>query len=82
MESKEEGGDAVCFFQMPVHYPRYTKEDYKKMPETLVDRLLAEYGLSVNGDLSFKRDFAMSTFLWPAGASVHSTPVTPSRPLH
>ncbi|CAL5038761.1 unnamed protein product [Urochloa decumbens] len=52
-------------FQMPLHYPRYKKEDYEAMPEWRVDCLLREYGLPVTGDLESKRKFAMGTFLWP-----------------
>ncbi|KAH1055571.1 hypothetical protein J1N35_033636 [Gossypium stocksii] len=33
-------------FQMPLHYPCYTKVDYEKM-EWKVDMLLSEYGLSL-----------------------------------
>lgn len=54
------------FFQMPLHYPRYSKKEYVDMPEWKLDRLLAEYGLSTNGDLAYKREFAMGAFLWPA----------------
>ncbi|XP_050211174.1 uncharacterized protein LOC126661382 [Mercurialis annua] len=53
------------FFQMPVHYPRFTKKDYENMPEWQVDRLLAEYGLPTIGDLDHKREFAKGAFLWP-----------------
>ncbi|XP_021740675.1 uncharacterized protein LOC110706970 [Chenopodium quinoa] len=54
-------------FQMPLHYPRYTKEDYEKMEERRVDMLLRQYGLEnhVKGSLDEKRSFAMGTFLWP-----------------
>ncbi|GAV70320.1 hypothetical protein CFOL_v3_13818 [Cephalotus follicularis] len=52
-------------FQMPLHYPRYTKEDYQHMPEWMLDHLLAQYGLSPQGDLGYKREFAMGAFLWP-----------------
>ncbi|KAM7264144.1 hypothetical protein ACFE04_001827 [Oxalis oulophora] len=52
-------------FQMPVHYPRYTKADYEKMEEWKVDRLLTEYGLNCNGNVQEKRLFAMGAFLWP-----------------
>ncbi|MBA0694742.1 hypothetical protein Goari_005015 [Gossypium aridum] len=54
-------------FQMPLHYPRYTKADYEKMEEWKVDMLLREYGLSLEGNLSLdeKRAYAMGTFLWP-----------------
>ncbi|KAI8540003.1 hypothetical protein RHMOL_Rhmol09G0227300 [Rhododendron molle] len=50
---------------MPLHYPRYTKKEYLNMPEAKLDRLLAEYGLSVQGNLAYKREFAMGAFLWP-----------------
>lgn len=52
-------------FKMPLHYPRYSKREYQDMPEWMVDRLLAEYGLPAVGDLTQKRHFAMGAFLWP-----------------
>ncbi|KAG8365146.1 hypothetical protein BUALT_Bualt18G0074000 [Buddleja alternifolia] len=53
-------------FQMPLHYPRYTKSDYEKMEEWKVDMLLREYGLvDFTGSLDEKRTFAMGAFLWP-----------------
>jgi len=52
-------------FQMPLHYPRYTKVDYEKMEEWKVELLLKEYGLSFKGSLDEKRSFAMGAFLWP-----------------
>ncbi|PSS03965.1 Protein DETOXIFICATION like [Actinidia chinensis var. chinensis] len=52
-------------FQMPLHYPRYTKAEYETMPEWKLNCLLAEYGLSVAGDVNHKRKFAMGAFLWP-----------------
>uniref|UniRef100_A0A803N522 DUF7722 domain-containing protein n=1 Tax=Chenopodium quinoa TaxID=63459 RepID=A0A803N522_CHEQI len=66
MESNRQKNNGVknYFFQMPLHYPRYTRDDYQHMPETTLDRLFAEYGLSVKGDVAFKREFAMGTFLW------------------
>ncbi|PSS34523.1 DNA-directed RNA polymerase [Actinidia chinensis var. chinensis] len=63
MERKEKSG--ASFFQMPLHYPRYTMNDYHIMPEAKLDTLLAEYGLTVHGDLAYKREFAMGAFLWP-----------------
>ncbi|KAJ7560265.1 hypothetical protein O6H91_04G121000 [Diphasiastrum complanatum] len=51
-------------FQMPLHYPRFTKSDYEVMPEWKLDRLLEEYGLPVIGSLSEKRKYAMGCFLW------------------
>ncbi|KAI7994473.1 hypothetical protein LOK49_LG11G02776 [Camellia lanceoleosa] len=55
-----------CSFQMPLHYPRYKKSDYESMPEWKLDCLLSQYGLSVSGDISHKRNFAMGAFLWPS----------------
>lgn len=55
----------TSYFQMPLHYPRYTKKDYQNMSEQMIDRLLTEYGLPSFGDLSYKREFAMGAFLWP-----------------
>ncbi|XP_027338233.1 uncharacterized protein LOC113852192 [Abrus precatorius] len=52
-------------FQMPLHYPRYTKPDYESMEEWKVNLLLMQYGLSFKGTLDEKRAFAMGTFLWP-----------------
>ncbi|XP_073009283.1 uncharacterized protein [Typha latifolia] len=52
-------------FQMPLHYPRYKKEDYQKMEDWRLDLLLKEYGLVLNGSLEEKRAYAMGTFLWP-----------------
>lgn len=63
MGSREKNG--VSFFQMPLHYPRYSKKEYLDMPEWKLDQLLAEYGLSTHGDLDYKREFAMGAFLWP-----------------
>lgn len=52
-------------FRVPLHYPRYRKEDYERMDEWKLDMLLREYGLEVEGPLEEKRWFAMETFLWP-----------------
>lgn len=52
------------YFQMPLHYPRYTRADYENMPEWKLDCLLNEYGLPVMGDVAEKRNFAMGAFLW------------------
>lgn len=60
--SSSGGGSS---FQMPVHYPRYNKEDYEAMPEWVLDRLLVQYGLPVAGDLADKRGFAIGAFVWP-----------------
>ena len=72
MESKKGSEEKGVYFQfqMPLHYPRYTSKDYQEMPEAMLDRLLAQYGLSVPaaaaGDLlAHKRDFAIGAFLWP-----------------
>ncbi|KAL5551921.1 hypothetical protein UlMin_002097 [Ulmus minor] len=61
--SKKE--NLICEFQMPLHYPRYKKSDYEKMPEWKLDCLLREYGLPIMGDVKEKRNFAMGAFLWP-----------------
>lgn len=53
------------FFQMPLHYPRYTKHDYEKMEEWKIDALLREYGLDFQGSVDEKRRFAIGAFLWP-----------------
>ncbi|KAL4562958.1 hypothetical protein LXL04_026989 [Taraxacum kok-saghyz] len=53
-------------FQMPLHYPRYKKQDYEKMEEWRLDLLLQQYGLSFNGlSLDEKRCYVMGAFLWP-----------------
>lgn len=65
MEKQEKIKMKPSFFQMPLHYPRYSKKDYEDMPEWKLDRLLADYGLPTSGDLPFKRRFAMGAFLWP-----------------
>ncbi|XP_040869322.1 uncharacterized protein, partial [Glycine max] len=64
METPQKN-NSVGFFQMPLHYPRYTQKDYQDMPEWKLDRLLKEYGLPTHGDLAYKREFAMGAFLWP-----------------
>ncbi|KAL6530879.1 hypothetical protein OROGR_014739 [Orobanche gracilis] len=56
--------EATVEFRMPLHYPRYKKSDYEKMPEWQVDCLLREYGLPVAGNVHDKRRFAMGAFLW------------------
>lgn len=68
MDGKKNGSDGstrVSCFQMPLHYPRYSEEDYERMSEVVVDNLLAEYGLPTNGDLACKRNFAIGAFIWP-----------------
>lgn len=64
---KEVNDENTCSyeFQMPLHYPCYTKSDYEKMEEWKVELLLKEYGLSFKGSLAEKRRFAMGAFLWP-----------------
>ncbi|XP_058209802.1 uncharacterized protein LOC131322486 [Rhododendron vialii] len=52
-------------FQMPLHYPRYKREDYEKMEELKIDLLLREYGIGFKGSLEEKRNFAIGAFLWP-----------------
>ncbi|KAF3657259.1 hypothetical protein P3S67_019473 [Capsicum chacoense] len=76
MDSKKKTG-GNCF-QMPLHYPRYTKEDYQHMPEWMIDKLLAEYGLPANGDLANKRKFAMGAFVWPHCPSKPTSHLTTS----
>lgn len=56
--------DEHGYFQMPLHYPRYTQADYETMPEWRLDCLLKEYGLPIIGDLQQKRNFAIGAFLW------------------
>ncbi|OIT00545.1 PREDICTED: uncharacterized protein LOC109230476 [Nicotiana attenuata] len=56
---------AIMGFQMPLHYPRYTKADYQNMEEWKLDALLREYGLVFQGTVDEKRRFAMGAFLWP-----------------
>ncbi|KAD3069081.1 hypothetical protein E3N88_36961 [Mikania micrantha] len=51
-------------FEMPLHYPRYTRAEYETMPEWKLDCLLRSYGLPITGDLNQKRKFAMGAFLW------------------
>ncbi|KAK4754596.1 hypothetical protein SAY87_002700 [Trapa incisa] len=76
-------------FQMPLHYPRYTRQDYHAMPEWKLDGLLEQYGLPTDiGDLDYKREFAIGAFLWPDTADQHllrrpplPPPVMASSPL-
>nr|XP_011460058.1 PREDICTED: uncharacterized protein LOC101291127 [Fragaria vesca subsp. vesca] len=60
-------GHSAAGFQMPLHYPRYTKADYEKMEEWRLDLLLKQYGLVAvsNGTLEEKRAYAIGAFLWP-----------------
>lgn len=52
-------------FQMPLHYPNYTKQEYEIMSEEELDRLLKLYGLPTDlGDLPCKKQFVVGAFLW------------------
>ncbi|KAF6172993.1 hypothetical protein GIB67_006369 [Kingdonia uniflora] len=62
--AKKQPMERCGSFQMPLHYPRYTKSDYETMPEWKLDRLLGQYGLPLVGDVEEKRNFAVGTFLW------------------
>jgi hypothetical protein len=61
---RQKSEEIDVHFQMPVHYPRYSKNDYELMPERQLDRLLMQYGLPATGDLTSKRSFAIGTFIW------------------
>ncbi|KAK4355177.1 hypothetical protein RND71_024148 [Anisodus tanguticus] len=68
--TKNQTSQSISFsnekpFQMPLHYPGYTKDDYEKMEEWKLDALLSEYGLNFQGTVDEKRRFAMGAFLWP-----------------
>ncbi|CAN1337005.1 hypothetical protein LINPERPRIM_LOCUS37408 [Linum perenne] len=52
-------------FQMPVHYPRYSKREYEEMEEWRLDLLFTQYGLRCDGSLAEKRAYAIGAFLWP-----------------
>ncbi|XP_006279709.2 uncharacterized protein LOC17876157 [Capsella rubella] len=52
-------------FQVPLHYPKYTKSDYEAMDDISLDLLLKQYGFSFEGSLEDKRVFAIESFLWP-----------------
>ena len=60
----KERPEVACKFEMPLHYPRFNREDYETMPEWQLDRLLQEYGLPTVGTLHHKQHFAIGTFLW------------------
>lgn len=65
--STEASAESPREFQVPLHYPRYTREDYESMSEELLDRLFEAYGLSAAGQtLEAKRNTAIRTFLWEA----------------
>ncbi|CAM8924258.1 unnamed protein product [Rhodiola kirilowii] len=55
----------ISGFQMPLHYPRFNKEDYEKMNEIRLKLLLGEYGLKFEGSLDQLREYAIRTFMWP-----------------
>ncbi|GAB4826281.1 hypothetical protein Ancab_009146 [Ancistrocladus abbreviatus] len=59
-----DGCDQSCCFQMPLHYPRYSKSEYETMPEWQLDCLLVQYGLPVVGSVEQKRRFVIGAFLW------------------
>lgn len=62
---KHAGETVNCEFQIPLHYPRYTRTDYETMPEAVLDRLLEAYGLpTANQSLDSKRKTAIGTFIW------------------
>ncbi|KAJ9188256.1 hypothetical protein P3X46_003628 [Hevea brasiliensis] len=63
--NSEHAKDRCGYFQMPLHYPRYTHAEYDTMPEWKLDCLLKEYGLPITGNVEYKRKFAMGAFLWP-----------------
>ncbi|KAI4302402.1 hypothetical protein MLD38_038151 [Melastoma candidum] len=68
MDERQQAKSKCCaasFFRVPLHYPKYRRQDYMTMPEWKLDGLLKEYGLSTSGDLSSKQEFAMGMFLWP-----------------
>ncbi|CAN8252928.1 unnamed protein product [Cochlearia groenlandica] len=52
-------------FQVPLHYPKFTKFDYQAMDDLTLDLLLKQYGFSFDGSLDEKRVFAIESFLWP-----------------
>uniref|UniRef100_A0A2C9V2P6 DUF7722 domain-containing protein n=1 Tax=Manihot esculenta TaxID=3983 RepID=A0A2C9V2P6_MANES len=65
MSSSQEFSGSKTF-KIPLHYPRYTKKQYEHMPEWKLDSLLQDYGLPIDqGDLAYKRELAISTFIWP-----------------
>lgn len=64
-EEGKQGKEGIGFFQMPLHYPKYSQSEYETMPEWKLDRLLSEYGLPAFGSVEQKRKFAMGAFLWP-----------------
>ncbi|OAY62194.1 hypothetical protein MANES_01G248900v8 [Manihot esculenta] len=64
-QNGEKAKDRCGYFQMPLHYPRYTRAEYEAMQEWKLNCLLKEYGLPITGNVEHKRKFAMGAFLWP-----------------
>lgn len=64
LQQKQKEQRSSSCFQMPLHYPRYTRADYEMMPEWKLNCLLQEYGLPAIGGVDDKRKFAMGAFLW------------------
>ncbi|KNA06535.1 hypothetical protein SOVF_180160 [Spinacia oleracea] len=64
VDEQDGKSNSSKYFQMPLHYPRYKKDDYEKMVEWKLDCLLASYGLPITGTLEQKRKYAMGAFLW------------------
>ncbi|KAJ7514621.1 hypothetical protein O6H91_23G052600 [Diphasiastrum complanatum] len=60
----EKRPDVPFVFQMPLHYPKYTKEEYETMPEWKLDMLFEEYGLPVTGSENDKRNYCIGAFVW------------------
>ncbi|XAR67377.1 hypothetical protein NMG60_11002109 [Bertholletia excelsa] len=62
------GPEGDRMFRMPLHYPRYRKEDYERMEGWKVDMLLQEYGLGSRapwkkrGDLPSEHSFGLISF--------------------
>nr|VDC87190.1 unnamed protein product [Brassica oleracea] len=82
-DRQTRGAASWSSFQMPVHYPSFTKEEYEAMSEDELDRLLKLYGLQPTnlGDLSSKKQFAIGAFLWEKGIDSspgEHEPVNPS----
>ncbi|KAL3736595.1 hypothetical protein ACJRO7_025525 [Eucalyptus globulus] len=64
-KDREEEPATATRFQVPLHYPRYTRAEYEKMEEWRLDLLLQQYGMNCRGSLDEKRAFAIGAFLWP-----------------
>ncbi|KAL9661599.1 hypothetical protein QQ045_026423 [Rhodiola kirilowii] len=63
-QRREQAAIGGYCFQMPLHYPCYTRAEYEAMPEWRLDSLLSEYGLPATGNLDKKREYAIGAFLW------------------